>query len=148
MRKIFIAAIALIMFTGASQAFEPVNTGYFSNVTLDGYDTTAYFEKGQPHEGHKKFSHTYNGAEWHFLSKEDRDLFAKNPENYAPQFGGYCSNQMSLGNLSDVDPHVWLIHKGKLYLFGHDVGLERWKREGIDKMISDATRHYNSYLAQ
>ena len=32
--------------------------------------------------------------------------FTASPEAFAPQYGGYCSNQMSLGNLSDIGTKV------------------------------------------
>ena len=68
-------------------------------------------------------------------------------ESYSPQYGGYCSNQMSLGNLSDIDVEVWRIIDNKLYLFGHDSGRVRWASE-TDQRILKANQHWRSYLAR
>ena len=136
----------LVLMSAPAFAFEEINTSYFGNTALDGYDSTAYFDEGKPQTGQETFSYSWKGAEWHFASAADRDQFAANPDAYAPQYGGYCSNQMSLGNLSDIDPGVWLIHEGKLYLFGHDVGLHRWQRTGIEARIRDADRNWQEYL--
>ena len=129
-------------------AFEEINTGYFDATALQGYDSTGYFSQSRPVEGDKTFSIKWKGAEWRFADAKSRDLFAANPEDYAPQYGGYCSNQMSLGNLSDIDPGVWLIHEGKLYFFGHKEGKDRWQKTGIAARIEDADRHWKEYLAR
>ena len=115
---------------------------------MSGYDSTAYFSQSRPIEGSGSFIFKHKGANWQFVDQESRDLFAANPTAYAPQYGGYCSNQMSLGNLSDTDPGVWLIHKGKLYLFGHDIGRRRWQRIGIAGQIIEADKNWRKYLAQ
>lgn len=132
---------------GTALAFDEINTGFFDSLALKGYDSAGYFNNSPETTGDDKFTYEWKGATWKFANAESRDLFAKSPEKYAPQYGGYCSNQMSLGNLSDIDPGVWLIHKGKLYFFGHDVGRDRWERTGIDARIADADKHWKEYLA-
>ncbi len=129
-------------------AFEEINTGYFNETALQGYDSTRYFSDRQAIEGQKTYSFKWKGADWHFADARSRDLFAVNPDGYAPQYGGYCSNQMSLGNLSDIDPGVWLIHDKKLYFFGHKEGKDRWEATGIAARIKDADLHWKEYLAK
>ncbi|WP_288902210.1 YHS domain-containing (seleno)protein [uncultured Sneathiella sp.] len=146
----FIAAITLLLaLTGAGTAvaFEEVNKSFLGGLAVDGHDSTAYFTKSGPAEGEDEYSVDYKGATWRFVDAKSRDLFAADPESYAPQYGGYCSNQMSLGNLSDVDPGVWLIFEGKLYLFGHDAGRIRWQNTGIAERIRDADQNWQKYLA-
>ncbi len=128
-------------------AFEEINTGYFNNLALKGYDTAKYFTDRSAFEGLKTHSFHWKGTEWRFADAASRDLFAASPGAYAPQFGGYCSNQMSLGNLSGIDPGVWLIFAGKLYFFGHQEGKDRWEKTGIADRIADANRHWKDYLA-
>ena len=43
-------------------------------------------------------------------------MFAKGPEKYAPQYGGYCAWALAQGQLASVDPHSWAVVGGKLYL--------------------------------
>jgi len=146
--------LALIIFSvalaGASNAFaaDEINKTLIGDIAVDGYDSTAYFQKSKPSEGDGDYSLDYKGATWRFADAISRDLFAANPDSYAPQYGGYCSNQMSLGNISDIDPHVWLIFDGKLYLFGHDVGRQRWQQTGIAERIKDADTNWQTYLAK
>jgi YHS domain-containing protein len=84
------AWIALIPFfwpTGV-MAFDAVNTNVFG-VAIKGYDTVAYHTENRAVKGKSQFSHKWNDAKWYFASAENRDLFAADPERYAPQYGGY-----------------------------------------------------------
>lgn len=82
-----------------------------------GYDVVAYFTQGKPVQGVAQYEHVYGGVTWRFASQKHRDLFAANPEKYAPQYGGFCSWGVAQGKLFDVDPvKGWTVHDGKLYL--------------------------------
>jgi YHS domain-containing protein len=65
-----------------------INSDTFG-VAIKGYDTVAYFTEGRAVKGKSKFSYSWNDAEWYFASAENRDLFAADPEHYAPKYGGY-----------------------------------------------------------
>ena len=128
-------------------AFEETNVSYFGGVALGGYDAVSYFTESKAVKGSKTYSVEWKDATWLFSSNTNRQRFVASPEAFAPQYGGYCSNQMSLGNLSDIDTDVWRIIDDKLYLFGHDEGRVRWASE-TDQRISDADQHWRSYLAR
>jgi YHS domain-containing protein len=74
--------------SGPAGAFEKVDQNFFG-VAIKGYDTVAYHIEGRAVKGSKKFSHQWNDAKWYFSSAANRDLFAADPERYAPQYGGY-----------------------------------------------------------
>ncbi len=105
----------LVLFATAAAAVAPVNKSFFGTA-VEGYDVVAYFTEGRPVEGSADFSHRWRGAEWRFASAEHRDLFAANPEKYAPQYGGYCAYAVSQGATAGIDPKAWKIVDGKLYL--------------------------------
>ena len=83
-----IVASLSIWQTGAAEAFEEVNKTFFG-VAIKGYDTVAYHTEGRAVKGKSEFSHKWNDAKWYFSSADNRDLFAADPESYAPQYGGY-----------------------------------------------------------
>ena len=145
MLRPYIVWLVFAFFVQPAQASEKINKSFFSGVALGGYDAVGYFTEGKAIPGSTDHIAEWKGAVWRFSSVENLRLFKTNPEAYAPQYGGHCSNQMSLGNLSDIDPKVWRLIKGKLYLFGHDSGRERWARETSQKIL-DADRHWQSYL--
>lgn len=60
-----------------------------NNVAIHGYDTVSYFTEKEPQKGSAEFTHKWKDATWQFASADNRNLFADNPEKYAPQFGGY-----------------------------------------------------------
>ena len=87
-----------------------------NNVAIRGTDTVAYFTQNKPVAGNNKYQYKWKGANWYFSSAENRDLFAQNPEKYAPQYGGYCAYAMTKGEFASIDPNAWSIVDGKLYL--------------------------------
>ncbi len=142
----FLVLISLvIMPLQQAQAFEKINPGYLSDVAMDGYDAVGYFNQSKPVKGNKKYSYVWNEATWLFSSEANLKQFIATPVAFAPQYGGYCSNQMSLGNLSDIDPEVWRIIDKKLYLFGHKSGRARWDSK-TEQRISKADSYWQSYL--
>lgn len=92
------------------------NTGP-DKVAIKGYDTVAYFTEAQPTKGKSEFAFSWNDAQWYFANAAHRDMFASNPERYAPQFGGNCSMGLSKGKKVAANPEVWTIVDGKLYLY-------------------------------
>jgi YHS domain-containing protein len=131
--------------TARASAAAPINTGWFSDLTLKGYDPVSYFTDGKPVEGSKDFTFKWNGATWQFVSAEHRDLFAKDPAKYAPQFGGYCAWAMTRGDKADIDPTCWKIVNGKLYLnYSKDIQTE-WS-QNIPDNIAKANGEWQNLL--
>ncbi|TVR33818.1 MAG: YHS domain-containing protein [Spirochaetaceae bacterium] len=85
-------------------------------VAIKGYDPVAYFTLGEPTQGSAQYSVEWDGAEWWFAGTEHRDMFADDPERYAPRYGGYCAYAAAQGSVSDIDPDQWAIEDGRLYL--------------------------------
>jgi YHS domain-containing protein len=128
-------------------AFEEINKSFLGDVALGGFDAVNYFTEGKAKKGDKAHSVEWKGARWLFSSDANRRRFIANPEGYVPEYGGHCSNQMSLGNLSDIDPNVWRMISGKLYLFGHDAGRVRWSTQ-TPLRVKEADGHWRNFLAR
>ena len=88
MSFIFLVVVALVLAAGTVGASDKVNTTIFG-VAIKGYDTVAYHTEGRAVKGSSKISHKWNDAKWYFTSASHRDLFIRDPEKYAPQYGGY-----------------------------------------------------------
>ncbi len=118
-RFIGLAAAAAAVLLGLSQgaaADGVVNSSFFGDTAIHGYDPVAYFAEGRPVEGSGEYEHEWMGADWRFASAENRDRFAADPERYAPQYGGYCAYAVAQGTTADIDPEAWKIVDDKLYL--------------------------------
>ncbi len=114
--KIVISVLAVLCFPGLSKAGE-INTGYFGNVAIKGYDPVAYFTEQRAVKGSEEISHKWLGADWQFSSEKHKKLFTENPVRYAPQYGGFCADGLAYGETtSNIDPQSWRIIDDKLYL--------------------------------
>jgi hypothetical protein len=85
-------------------------------VAILGYDTVAYFTEGRAMRGQSEFEHVWGEWRWWFATAEHRDLFAGDPERYAPRFSGYCTGGLALGYKMVADPENWHMVDGVLYL--------------------------------
>ena len=98
-------------------------------LAIRGTDPVAYFTESRPVAGSPEFSYTWNEATWQFSSAENRDKFAENPEQYAPQYGGFCAWAVSQGKTATTDPEAWKIVDGKLYLNYSRERQEAWEED-------------------
>lgn len=129
---------------GRAEGVEPVNRSS-DGLALRGYDAVAYFSEGAAVEGRAEFAHQWNGARWLFKSAENRDAFAREPEAYAPQYGGYCSYAVAHGYTADADPQAWKVVGGKLYLnYNADVRL-LWE-QGIPGFLQKSEQNWPQFL--
>jgi YHS domain-containing protein len=87
-----------------------------SGVILKGYDPVAYFVQKKAVKGSPKYKTTYQGATYYFSSAADLAIFKKNPSKYVPEYGGFCANGMANRKAADIDPSVFFVLKGKLYV--------------------------------
>jgi len=121
----------------AAIAEAPIYTSAFDDIAVQGHDPVAYFKEGKPVKGAKEFSTTWKGAEFRFASAANRDAFKKNPDAYAPQYGGYCAWAVSQGYTAKGDAKYWKIVEGKLYLNYNSSVQKKWEGD-IPAFISSA----------
>lgn len=126
---LLLAAASFLWPLAARAEIDPINSTTFGDLAVDGYDPVAYFTDGKPVEGNKEFSFEWSGATWRFASAAHRDLFAADPEKYAPQYGGYCAWAVSQGYTADADPEAWKIVGGKLYLNYDKKVQAKWEQD-------------------
>ena len=110
-------------------------------IAIKGYDAVAYFKAGKAQQGIESFAFPWHGMTWYFMSKENRDLFAASPEQYAPQYDGFCAWAMTEERKAITDPEVWTIVNGKLYLNCSREAYEKWSRD-IPGHIKQADRNW------
>jgi len=88
------------------------------NVAVDGYDVVAYFKEKKAKVGNKHLKYTYEGAHYFFATEDNLSLFKASPQNYLPEFGGWCAYAMGkTGEKVEIDPESFLITDNKLFLF-------------------------------
>lgn len=139
-----LVALALVT-TTVAWAIEPVNAKGRDRVAIHGYDPVSYFS-GVPERGSTSWVHPWMNSVWHFASAANRDLFAAEPERYAPQYGGYCAYAVSKGSIADVDPEAWTVVGDKLYL-NYSISIRTKWRKDIPGNVAKADRNWPKLLA-
>ena len=154
MIKKLLAALVLTVVAFTAQAEEPVSKSFFGGVAIDGKDTVAYHrvKETDPHKavkGSKSWKAEWKGAKWLFTTEADRDLFAADPERYAPAYNGHCANALSLGEgLLKTDGTHWQIFEDKLYTFYAARGRDRWLAGDFKEYKKDADKAWNEIINQ
>ena len=103
-----------------------------ARLAISGYDPVAYFTERKPVLGQHEFEYKWHNARWRFASLAHGDMFAGDPDRYAPQYDGYCSGGVTGGPFAGphkdtVDPEAWAIVDDRLYLTHTRNSLERWR---------------------
>jgi len=111
------SGLALSAPVSAAALVNAIVTDPLTGVALEGYDPVSYFTEPEPVQGLADFEYVWGGVPWYFASAANRDVFMRNPEIYAPQYGGHCVTSLSRGYLSDGKPRLYVITGMKLYLF-------------------------------
>ena len=137
---LLVAALTVIAaIAGAGQrTFLAVDSNH---IAIKGYDPVAYFTAGKPTPGMDAYTLRWKGVTYRFASAENRERFKAAPEQYAPQYGGYCAYAMSINRIADIDPARWTIVDGKLYLNNNLLSQTLWSVSTRGKIVS-ADQHW------
>ncbi|WOO42751.1 YHS domain-containing (seleno)protein [Rubellicoccus peritrichatus] len=127
--KALVASIFGIFLSTTVYGFMPIRTTVNTNLALGGYDPVVYYAEEKARRGSSTYSFMYDGVEWRFENKTNKNLFMKHPDMFIPAFGGYCAYGIAEGVVvGDEDPREFVIHDGKLYFFHNAEMLNTWKK--------------------
>ena len=113
------ARIALVMvlvlgaLTGCGTRYATVKDGQGRDLMLLGHDPVAYFTLGRPTVGDPKIAAEHEGVTYYFVSERHRALFVGAPDQYKPQYGGFCSSGAAYAVKLGSDPTEWAIRDGR-----------------------------------
>ncbi len=111
-----------------------------SDLAIQGYDPVSYFTEKEAQEGSKNTSTTHKGVIYRFASEKNKQTFITDPNNYEPQYGGYCAYAMASGDKVKIDPETFKIQDGRLFLFYNfrfTNTLTKWDKDE-SQFLSDA----------
>jgi hypothetical protein len=117
-------------------------------LAIGGYDTVAYHTMGKAVPGKLEYETIWHNARWHFSSRENQDLFMKEPEKYAAQYDGHCAMGVAdgEGHKDTVDPEAFTIVNGKLYVNHTKYWTTEWRKNAAAN-ISRADKNWLSVRA-
>lgn len=116
-------------------------TDSLTGLALSGFDPVAYFTDGRPHLGEGAHEFAYRGAIWRFRNDGNRAAFARDPQVYAPRFGGYDPIALARGVALPGHPLIWLISGDRLYLFDKPESRTDFARDTVHA-IAVAAHHW------
>ena len=131
---------SFIIFYGCS------NSNINEPAAVKGYDVVSYFNSKAPVKGIETFNTKHDNITYYFSNKESLDTFLKNPNKYIPQYGGYCAYAVAEKKIKmGVDPKVYEIRDGKLYLFYNSWfanKLNSWQEGDTKKLQNKADKNW------
>lgn len=84
---------------------------------LDGIDPVVLIEQGKEVGGKADYSVVRGPFRYLFASRESKAAFEADPAKYEIQFGGLCAR---MGGATAGNPADFLVHEGRIYVFGSD----------------------------
>lgn len=128
-------AFAAVSVAWAGEYFER------DGVAIRGHDPVAYFKDGKPVKGSADHRVEHKGSVFLFASKANRDVFAAEPDKYAPQYGGFCAFGMASGYKAATDPAAFTVANGKLYLNYNSDVRKQWSAD-VPGFVAKADRQW------
>ena len=158
-RQLFRLGLALLLglaLTATAMAQAPPTTSGGSGmallnldntVALHGYDPVAYFTDNRAVKGSRRILQRLGSATYYFASRGSRYEFLRDAPRYQPQFGGYCAASLARGRLEDINPHLFVIYEGKLFLFNNPEAEAMFMRDPR-RVIYEARQHYFNFATK
>lgn len=120
MKKLLMIIFLSVTLAGYAQDTNQL-TKHFNvekGIALQGYDPVAYFKGTEAMKGLPTIAVKHQGITYYFANVANKQLFLSNPNQYLPQYGGWCAFAMGdYGKKVPVNPETFKILDGKLYLF-------------------------------
>lgn len=113
-------------------------------LALGGYDPVAMVNEQRAVRGTRTYSSSWRGIAFHFASAENRRTFAEDPARFLPAYGGWCATSMAEGDRVRAEPGNFLVHQGRLYLFGDGIfgnARDAWEQDA-EALREQADRHW------
>ena len=117
-------ALAVPAYAQAPQAPQPLDA-------LDGVDTVILLQQGKETFGKSEHEVIRGRFRYLFSSPDTKATFEKDPARYEIQLGGMCAR---MGKGVRGNPSDYLVHDGRIYIFGSDDCRQRFK-EAPDKYL-------------
>lgn len=144
-KKIFLTLFLCLMVANVYGA-GTINTGWFGSVAIKGYDPVAYLVEGKAVKGSSDHEVEWQEATWRFSSMANKQAFEKEPERFAPQYGGYCAYAVANNSLAGIDPEQFTIVNDKLYL-NYNAKIQKQWLDDRDAFIERADGNWPAVVA-
>ncbi|NNC70433.1 MAG: YHS domain protein [Flavobacteriaceae bacterium] len=140
--------IVIVMIGGKVMGISPIALNVHKqvfqekNFAISGYDPVEYHRSMSALKGKEAYSFDWQDATWLFSTQENLESFKNNPQEYAPQVGGYCTFAVSKGFTAPGNGEFWHIDNNNLYLFSNEA-VKKDALENFDKIKTSAKKKWD-----
>jgi YHS domain-containing protein len=131
----WLAIFSMVMSSGCASTHATYQNSSGDQVMLLGYDPVAYFRSGQPVKGRAELKHSVEGRTYWFADAANRTSFIAAPQNFEPQYGGFCANGAAYGMKWASNPTSFEVFNGKLYIFSGWGSHSSWLLHKPDNVV-------------
>lgn len=139
--KITVIATLLIVVTAIGAMAQKQEVFAPDGKAIKGYDAVAFFKSSKPVKGFDSLSYQYKDVLWLFSSRANLEVFKANPEQYTPQYGGYCAYGTAEGHKAPTQTDTWTIVNDKLY-FNYNAKVKQSWLKDQPALIEKADRQW------
>jgi hypothetical protein len=132
--RILLAALAVLLLQGCGTVHNTMRDGADERVILRGNDAVSYFSPAGPQKGDPAISSVFDGDVYRFASEANKRLFDASPQKYAPAWSGFCASGVHYALKAAIHANVYMVYKGRLYLFGSERSKANWLMDADDNI--------------
>ena len=132
--KRLLALLFTALLAGCGAVHNTVRDGDDDRLALRGNDAVAYFTEGRPLQGDPAIRSVHDGDLYRFASEANKRLFDAEPRKYVPAWTGFCASGAHYALKAAIGADVFLVYKGRLYLFGSERSKANWLMDADDNI--------------
>lgn len=128
-----------------SRAYHGARNLTASGVAMQGYSPVSYLTEGRAEPGDARFRVEHEGVTYFLTSAEQVEQFEREPQRFAPAYGGWCAYGMAVQDKFPVDPTNFKVVDGKLLLFLRNDkvdALKLWNKGEEGENLRKAAAHW------
>ena len=133
MRGVLVVLTALAL-QGCGTVHNTIRDGADVQLALRGNDPVAYFVQERAVKGDPAIKSTLDGDVYRFASDANKRLFDADPQKYAPAWTGFCASGTHYALKASIGADVFMVYKGRLYLFGSERSRANWLMDADDNI--------------
>ena len=133
--SLFFLVTTTTVFSQKSEIFEK------NGMAIKGYDAVAFHTEAKAIKGIENFTYRWKETNWLFKNQANLDMFKKDPEKYAPQYGGYCAYGTADGHKAPTETDTWTVKDNKLY-FNYNKKVQAVWSKDIPGYIEKADKNW------
>lgn len=132
--KILFAVLLAVLLQGCGTVHNTMRDDAGDRVILRGNDPVTYFTGSAPQKGNPAINSEFEGDVYRFVSDANKRMFDANPRAYAPAWKGFCASGVHYALKAAIGADVYLVYKGRLYMFGSERSKANWLLDADDNI--------------